>query len=172
MRQADRGDLLGVFRLVFSHPRHFGQREGSNGGGSDGLDPALLATCNHIFRFALFGGSLAHLFDEGRGLRRRAYIVPQHGVANHVALLVENHHAVLLTANGQCFNIVKSAGLLGCLEERVPPEFRVNRRAVGVFGLAKAHHFTGFGVGHAHFAGLGRGVDAGHESSSHCASLQ
>ena len=172
MRQADRGNLLSVFRLVFSHPRHFGQREGGDGGGSDGFDPALLATRDHIFRFALFGGSLAHLLDEGRGLWRRAYIVPQHGVANHVALLIENHHAVLLTANGQCLNIVKSTSLLGCLEERVPPVFRVDRRAIGVLGLAKAHHFAGFGVGHAHFARLGRGVDAGHESSSHCASLR
>ena len=172
VRQADRGDLLGVFRLVFSHPRHFGQREGSNGGGSDGLDPALLATRDHIFRFALFGGSLAHLLDEGRGLRRRAYVVPQHGVANHTALLIENHHAVLLTADGKCLNVVKSTGLLGCLKERVPPVFRVDRRAIGVLGLAETHHFAGFGVGHAHFARLGRGVDAGHESSSHCASLQ
>ena len=79
---------------------------------------------------------------------------------------------MLLTADGKCFNIVKSAGLLGCLKERVPPVFRVDRRAIGVFGLAEAHHFAGFGVGHAHFARLGRGVDAGHESSSHCASLQ
>ena len=171
VRQADGRDLLGVLRFVFRNPGHLGQRVGGDGGGADGLDPALLASGDWIFRFAVDGRGGAHLFDQGGGLRSGAYVIPQHGVTNHVALPVQNHHAMLLSADGQGFDVIQSAGLFRGLKERIPPIRRVDGCAVWVLRLTETHQLSGFGVGHAHLAGLGRGIDAGHEFSGHYASL-
>lgn len=136
-------------------------------GGSHCLDPTLLAAGDHIFRLAFLRGGLAHLLDERRGLGCGAHVVPQHGVADHVALLVEDHHAVLLSADCDRLDVVKTARLLCRFLEGVPPILRVDGRAVGMLGLAESHHFAGLRVGDAHLAGLGRGVDAGHKLLSH-----
>ena len=165
--QADCCDLLGVFGFVFGDPCHLGQRIGGDGGGSHGLDPALLAAGDRVFRFAVLCRSGAELLDQSGSLRGGAGVVPQHGVANHVALAVENHHAVLLAAHGQCGYVVQSACLLRGLLERIPPVCGVDGRAVRVLGLAETHQFAGFGVCYAYLAGLRRGVDASHQSLCH-----
>ena len=172
MGQTDRRDLLGVFGLVLGHPCHFGQRVGSDGGRSHGLHPTLLASCCRVFRLAVPGRCGSHFFNQRRRLRGGVYVVPQHRVTNHIAMFVENHHAVLLAANGQCGHVVQSASMLCGFLERVPPARGINGCAVRMLGLTKAHQIAGFGIGYAHFAGLGRRVNAGYESTNHVASLQ
>ena len=146
VRQTDGGNLLGVLRLVLGHPRHLGQRVGGDGGGSDGLDPALLAAGGHVVRFVALGRSCTELVDQGGGLRGGTGVIPEHRIANHVALLVENDHAMLLAANREGRDIVKPAGLLGGLGEGLPPEFRVDRGAIRVLGLPEPNLFAGGGV--------------------------
>ena len=119
--QADGGDFLGVFGLVLGHPCHLGQRVGGDGGGAYGLDPTLLASGDWVFRLAVLCGRCAELFDQSRSLGRRTGVVPQHRIADHIALVVEDHHAVLLAADGQRGYVVQAAGLLGGLLECAPP---------------------------------------------------
>jgi hypothetical protein len=42
----------------------------------------------------------------------RPVVIPQKSIANEVAVLVEGHHAVLLTTDRQCGNPVKESGSL------------------------------------------------------------
>ncbi len=79
---------------------------------------------------------------------------------------------MLLASDGQRAHVVQSAGLICGFLERVPPMFRIDGRSVRVLGLTETDEFAGFGIRHAYLAGLGRGVDACHESTSHIASLQ
>ena len=167
VRQADGGDACRVRRFVLRHPLDFGECVRGDGGGAHGLHPTFDAALVRVLRLAVGRRRGAELIDERFGLRRRARVVPQHRVADHPALFVERHHAVLLAAHSDRGHIVQAAGLRGGFLERAPPVLGVDGGSVGVFRLSETHQFAGRSVGDAHLAGLGRSVDPGHKNSAH-----
>ena len=59
---------------------------------------------------------------------------------------------MLLAADGNCRDVVQSAGLLTGFEERLPPGLGIHCRSVRVLRLAEAYELTCPGIGDAHLA--------------------
>src|SRR5699024_9865455 len=136
---------LGVLRLVIAHPAQLGGGEGGDHQAADLLDARL---------------GPAHLLDQGLGLRGGAGVVPQQRVAHHLAVCVEQHHAVLLSADGHGLGALEQRP--GGLVDRGEPGTGIDLGAVRVGGAALLEDLAGRGVDQERLGGLGGGIDAEH----------
>jgi hypothetical protein len=154
VRQADGGRAVGVGGLGVGEPAELGRGEGGDRHEPDGVGPCLPAG-----RLV----AVPEVGDQVGGGAGRPHVVPQQGVADDGAVLVEAHHAVLLAAHRQGRDVGQATGGLGRGGERLLPGARVDGRARRVRGAPGAHQFACAGVPDDDLAGLGGGVDAGHE---------
>ena len=129
MRQHQSRDSGCVLGLHSCQPPDLGDREGGKRHASDGSGP-----CSRP----------AELADQIAGVRGRAGVGPQQGRTDDLVLLVQHHHAVLLPSHGHRLNSVKDSvqGGVQCL----PPDSRIDLRAVGMRMPCLAHEFTGLCV--------------------------
>ena len=107
-------------------------------------------------------GLRAELGDEVVGGLGGAGVVPQQRISHDLAVLVEQHHAVLLATDGDGGDAVEEAATARLLPGR-PPVPRVDLGAVGVRRTTGADDRPGLGVADDDLAGLGRRVDPGDE---------
>lgn len=154
VRQADRGGAVGVRRLGVSQPAQLGRGEGGDRHRADGVGPRpppgrLVAVAE-----------LEHQVVRGPG---RADVVPQQRVADHLAVVVQADHAVLLAADRHRGDVVEPAGGSGRRGERLLPGARGDLGAGRVRRAAGPDQLAGRGVADDDLAGLRRGVDAGDE---------
>ena len=137
-----------VVRLGIPHPAQLADRGRGNRNEAGRVGPRL-------------GAELA---DEVGGRLRGTGVVPQQRISHDLAVLVEQHHAVLLAADGHGGHPVEQAPAARLLPRR-PPVAGVDLGAVGVRRTPGAHHLPGVGVADDDLAGLGRGVDPGDEQT-------
>jgi hypothetical protein len=97
---------------------------------------------------------------------RRARVVPQQGIADHVAVGIQGHHAVLLAPDRPRDDVGETAGVRDRRAQRRPPGFGVHLGAVRMGAAAFAHHGAGVRVHHDDLARLGRRVDP-HDQRHH-----
>src|SRR5262249_48845222 len=102
--------------------------------------------------------------DEVGGRAGAARVVPQQRRADHLAVLVQDHHAVLLPGDRYRGDVVQPAGLVDRLAQRVPPGVRVHLGAVRMAGAPLTYELARLRVPNDDLAGLGGAVDPGYES--------
>jgi hypothetical protein len=141
-----------VVGLVLGQPAQLGDGERRHRHRPDGRGPGVPA---------------AELGDEVLGGGGGAGVVPEQGVADDLAVLVEADHAVLLAADGDRGHVVQAACVGSRLLDSGPPGGGVDLGAVGVARAAGADQLAGLGVADDDLAGLGRGVDPGDERAAH-----
>ena len=133
----------GVLRLVLRHPAQLG-----------GVMDATSTLPSSSAQAA--GPPISS--TSSAGLRRRAGVVPQQGVAHHGAVLVERDHPVLLAPDGDRGGLREEGP--GGVVERGEPGPRVHLGPVRVGGAALREDLAGAGVDEERLGGLGGGVDA------------
>src|SRR5690606_37921544 len=139
--QANSGNPCGVLWLIAGDPRKFGDGDGCHRYESYGLCPPALTV-------------FTALADEAFGVRGRADVVPQQSGADDCAVGIEDHAAVLLSADGDGFDVIDPAGSGDGLLERVPPRGWIYLGARWMRSAAGANDPPGLRIADDHLAGL------------------
>ena len=143
VREAHGRDSFGVLRFVLGDPTKFGDGERGNRHRSGRLDPRRSPEFFHELRCSV----------------GRAGVVPQQRRSYDVAICVETHGAVLLSADGDRSDVVEASGRGDRLVERGFPIRGVYLGAVGMFRRSVAHQRPARRVANHHLARLRGGVD-------------
>ncbi|SKY45971.1 Uncharacterised protein [Mycobacteroides abscessus subsp. abscessus] len=133
------GSYVGVLRFVVGEPTQFCRSDRGNRDDADCLRPFL--------------GS-AELVDQIGGARRRSGVVPQQGISNHPARLVQADHAVLLSGNGHGRDVVEPACGGDGRAQRSPPVLGIYFGTRRVWRARRANDGAGLGITDHDLAGL------------------
>ena len=127
----------GGVRLVLGQPAQLGDRERGRRDAPGPLCPPS--------RAAEFG-------DERPGLRRGAHVVPEQGGPDHLAGLVDDHHAVLLRRHPDRVRAVEQS--VPGLGQSPPPQFGVALGPVRMRGAGLRDDSAVVGLAEQHLGGL------------------
>jgi hypothetical protein len=148
VRQAHRRGARRVGRFVLGQPAQLGHRERGDRHQPDRVGPRLPA---------------AELRGQVGGRLRGPGVVPQQRVPYDGTVVVQADHAVLLSAHGDGGDVVQATGLADRRPQCGCPGGRVDLGAVGVRRPALTDQGAAVRVAHHDLAGLGRGIDPGHQ---------
>ncbi len=123
-----------MFGLVPGKPRELGGGQGCHGDGAGQGRPV----CRARGRVPCTG-----VGDQPLRVGSRARVIPEQRGAHDVPCLIQAHHSVLLSADGNGIDVVQASGLGDGFLQRCPPVVRVHLGAFRVGSAALADQDSG-----------------------------